>query len=67
MPSSFEELKIPAYGEKAPLSTLAQIVVKNATTIQLNVFDETSIPSIQKVLSARHCNMIERYVSIVDC
>lgn len=65
MPSSFEELKVPAHGEKAPLSQLCQIVVKNATTIQLNVFEEANVQPIIKVassdMSSAKCDFV------VDC
>ena len=53
MPSTLEKVQIPAYGEKHPLADLGQIVAKNATTLQINVFDTSLSATIAKVLRPR--------------
>lgn len=40
-----------AYGEMTPMSQLAQIVPRNATSINLSVYDESVIPEMMKVIT----------------
>ena len=49
-PELFEQYVIVAYGQKTPVTELAQIVPKTATSIVLNVYDEHLIPEIMKVI-----------------
>ena len=41
-----------AYGKKSQLSELAQIVSKNATTVQIHLYDEGLVNEVNKVLSS---------------
>ncbi|EGR27901.1 ribosome recycling factor, putative [Ichthyophthirius multifiliis] len=53
----FEKYTITAYGEKTQITELCQIISKTMNTVQLNIYDESLVSAIIKILENSDLNL----------